>query len=227
MKLLNRCLLTVCTIGLLSACASTPELRPRLTAGFLSDYSQLQPFETVSDAEVWRWVSADLKQGKYSSLKIEPLVFFPKPTTGDQVSIDALEELRTSLEATARKSAMKHKLPLVEKAQQDTLILKTALTSVELSYKKLSIKELIPIRLVFSGAELAMGKRDKELAVMLEYELLDGGTGKAVMRGVRKDAGLPVVNSKARMNIENAKPVLQDLVLDLDREFQKLEKQIF
>lgn len=217
--------LTIASIFLV-ACASAPPLTAKQQSGFLSDYSSLKPFKTQSDAKVWRWISPEITQGQFSKLQIEPLVFYPEPVTTDLLSMNALNELGKDLTDTARESARTHQIPVVEAPDGKTLTLRAALTTVELKDKKFRLRELIPIHLIWSVGELAMGKRDKDVTVILEYEFIDTQTGETLVRGVRQDEGIPVVNNKTPFTIENAKPVLKDLVKDLDTEFKRLKQAL-
>lgn len=229
MKTIILKILFLSVLTLISSCSFTPKQKsaPTVTTGFLSDYSSLKVHPTASKSQVWRWVSPELTHTGYKTFHIEPLVFYPTPTAKDQVSIEALNDLRKTLYLTAKQSAIDHQLPLIESPQQHTLILRSALTSVATSYKRFSVTELIPVRLIFSGLEFALGKRNKNVVIMLEYKMLDATTGKVVLRGVRRDLELPLVNSKANLTIDHAKPVLRNLVKDMNSEFQNLNQLVF
>jgi hypothetical protein len=213
----------LCITVLLCSCARTHQLESKQTTGFLKDYSQLQPHKTESGAQAWRWISPQLSKNSYQHFEIDLLEFYPRPTTSDQVSYNALNDLRTSLDLSVRQSALLHELPLVEKTMPKTLTLRAALTSVALSDKKFQLRELFPIKLVWSGAELIMGKRDKDVTVLLEYEFLDAISGKSVIKGVRQDEGLRVANNKTQLSTKNIEPVLQGLIKDMDLEFKQLK----
>ncbi|MGF1642531.1 MAG: DUF3313 domain-containing protein [Thiotrichales bacterium] len=213
-----------CIVALLTACAGTPPLKTTQTSGFLSNYDAMTAVDTASAAHAWRWISPEISQQRYQNLQIKPIEFFPAPTTTDQVSIDALTQLTQSLNGTVQQSATANGVPLANAAGPRTLVLRSALTSVQLTNKSLKLHELLPVALVLSGAELALGKRDKDVTVLLEYEFIDASTGKTVISGVREDRGLRVANNTAQMTMKNAEPVLKDLVKDIDPEFKRLNQ---
>lgn len=211
---------------LMGGCTGTPELKTTRQSGFLSDYSMLEAHKTDSGAQAWRWISPAMARRSFSQLQVDPLIFYPAPVTTDLVSMEALNDLARQLTATVRQSASAQQIPIADQPDSRTLTLRAALTTVELKDKKFQLRELVPIHLIWSAAELAMGKRDKNVTVILEYEFVDASSGETLARGVRQDAGIPVVNNQTPLTIANAKPVLQDLVKDLNGEFGRLKQVV-
>ena len=66
------------------------------------------------------------------------------------------------------------------------LVLRPAITSLSIKLEDFKVREMIPVRLVISSAELAMGWRNKDVTFLLESELLDGNTGQTMAMAVRK-----------------------------------------
>jgi len=104
--------------------------------------------------------------------------------------------------------------------------LRSAMTSAEVKLKEFSPAELIPIRLLFSGAELALGERKREFVLLFEYELLDAHSGKALIRGLQYAPGIPLSSEKDRVDREKTEWVLRQMVKYLERNFSNLAKQL-
>lgn len=224
MRKILRASASICAVLVLSACTSMAPLESRQTAGFLTDYSGLKARDTDSDAQAWQWVSPNLETKQYRHLQIQVPVFYPQPTTSDQVSVNALNDLRGALNEAARQTAFATGIPLVDSPGPQTLVLRSALTSVALHNKAFKLRELLPIKLVWSAAEMALGDRDRDVTVLLEYELLDAQSREVLVRGVRQDDGVPVVNNRRPLSMKNAQPVLENLVKDMGPELERLKR---
>lgn len=227
MKGVLRIIPAITILLLMSACATSPQPKTSTKTGFLSDYSKLQTMDLESEAHVWRWVNPKLADKAYKDLVIAPIKFYPAPLSSDQVSQQSLEELRTRLTSVLMKTAQDQQLPMNNQANSGSLVLRPAITSVAASNKALSVRELIPIRLVFSGAELALGKRDKDLTVLLEYELIDHDNKQVMAQGVRADEGMPLANDKTQVTMKHFEPVITDLITDLEKSLSQLNQSVF
>lgn len=194
--------------------------------GFLADYSTLKANNNNSDTLAWQWHDKNIPLTGYRALHIEPLVFYPEPQSSSQVSKDILLKLQQSTDAFLRETASKQGVPLVAEKGPQVLILRSAITSAKVKLKGFSLIELIPVHLAFSGAELALGKRDRDFELVFEYELIDSVTNKAVFRGVQYAPNIMLENNKEQINNENTQLLLEKIISYLERNFKTLAKQL-
>ncbi|MBU0900758.1 MAG: DUF3313 domain-containing protein, partial [Gammaproteobacteria bacterium] len=181
---------------LLAGCASnTPT--PSQYSGFLSDYSQLQPTQSPSGATVMRWVAPDFQLANYSSVLVEKPLFYPAPTPSAQVSQQTLNEIASYLQQAIRLE-LAPRMRIVEQADRDTLVLRSAITAVNLSPEGLKVYEVIPIALVAAAASTAAGTRDLNTEIYVELEAIDGSNSKPMARVVRKGHGLQLENNSTQ-----------------------------
>jgi hypothetical protein len=197
---------------LLAGCASKTT-QPSQYSGFLSDYSQLQPAQSASGVPVMRWVSPDFNLQRYRSVLVEKPVFYPAPTPSAQVSQQTLDEIANYLQQ-AMQLQLAGRLRIVEQADQDTLVLRSAISAVSLSPEGLKVYEVIPIALVAAAASTAAGTRDLDTDIYVELEALDGRTSQPMTRVVRKGHGLPLENDSTQLSLKDIKPALDEWAKD-------------
>ncbi|MGB4072675.1 DUF3313 domain-containing protein [Pseudomonas sp.] len=191
---------------LLAGCASKTT-QPEQYSGFLSDYSQLQPAQSASGAPVLRWVSPDFKAQNYRSVLVEKPVFYPAPTPSEQVSQKTLDEIASYLQQ-AMQLELAGQYRVVQQADQDTLVLRSAISAVNLSAEGLKVYEVIPIALVAAATSTAIGTRDLNTNIYVELEAIDGRTSKPMTRVVRKGHGLQLENDSTQLSLKDIKPAL-------------------
>ncbi|MBV1915765.1 MAG: DUF3313 domain-containing protein [Pseudomonadales bacterium] len=224
-SILARTSIFLCIFSLISSC-STANYKAEKKNGFLSDYSGLTPIKNDSDALSWQWREKNLSLDNYSQLYIDPLVFYPKPLSSNQISKDMLSELRNSTNELLRTTAAKKGINLTTGKGPKVLVLHSAITSAKIKLKDLSLTELIPIRLIFFGTQLALGDREKDLVLLFEYELLDSETGKVLIRGIQYSPKISLKYSKNRVTKEDIKLVLENVIRYLDRNFNNLAAEL-
>lgn len=188
-----RLAIALLVMSLLTACAGGAT-KPTQTTGFLTNYDQLTPVSVSSETQVWRWRSPEFKPANYHSLKLMPVVFAPQPTPNDQVSLKVLNEIRHKIDNALSQQAAASGMPISVSAGPGVLTLRPAITSVNLSQQDMKITEAIPIRLVLSGAELALGLRDKDVTFLFD----DSTTGQVMMSGVRHANTQPLENDSEK-----------------------------
>lgn len=216
---------TLMVTSVLAACGGAAT-KPTQTTGFLANYDQLNPASVASETQVWRWRSPDFKPANYHSLNVLPVVFAPQLTPNDQVSLNVLNKIRHTINNTLSQQAAASGIPISTSAGAGVLTLRSAITSVNLSLQDMKITEAIPIRLVLSGAELALGLRDKDVTFLFEYELIDSTTGQVMVSGVRHANTQPLKSDSEKLKPEHAKEMLENLSKDLNQNFSLLEKAL-
>lgn len=197
---------------LLAGCASNTQA-PSQYSGFLSDYSQLRPAQSASGVAVMRWVSPSFKVENYSSVLVEKPLFYPAATPSAQVSQQTLDEIANYLQQ-AIQLELSGRLRIVEQADRDTLVLRSAITAVNLSPEGLKVYEVIPIALVAAAASTAAGTRDLNTAIFIEIEAIDGNNSQPVARVVRKGHGLKLENDSTQLRLKDLKPALDEWAKD-------------
>ncbi|WP_339409035.1 DUF3313 domain-containing protein [Pseudomonas sp. EA_35y_Pfl2_R5] len=197
---------------LLAGCASKTT-QPSQYSGFLSDYSQLQPAQSASGAPVMRWVSPDFKPGNYRSVLVERPVFYPAPTPSAQVSQQTLDEIALYLQQAMRLE-LAGRMRVVEYADQETLVLRSAISAVSTSPEGLKVYEVIPIALIAAAASTAAGTRDQDTNIYVELEAIDGRNSQPMARVVRKGHGLPLENDSSQLRLKDIKPALDEWAKD-------------
>ncbi|MEM7292805.1 MAG: DUF3313 domain-containing protein [Pseudomonadota bacterium] len=171
---------------LLVGCATQPQVGESDQSGFLADYSVLQPLGGASSTEVLRWVNPNTDPSRYYAVLVDPVAMHPEPladSAGDNANVAVV---LAALDAAIDDALAQSRLPMSETSGEGVLHLRSALTTVRAIDKPFSANELIPIRLVFSGLELAADGRDQEVTVVIEYELSDSQSGEVVAMGIRK-----------------------------------------
>jgi hypothetical protein len=193
--------------GLLLAGCASKVTQPSQYSGLLSNYSQLAPATSASGAPVLRWVSPDYSASRYASVYLEKPVFYPAPTPSEQVSQAALNDISNYLYQAMRRE-LQSRMTVVDQPNADSLILRSAITAVNVSTEGLKPYEVIPVALVLAAATTAAGTRDKNTEIYVELEALDGRTSQPMLRAVRKGHGLALENSSTQLSLKELKPAL-------------------
>lgn len=200
------------TALLLGGCASSTT-QPAQYSGFLGDYSQLQPAQSASGAPVMRWVSPELDLQRYRSVVVEKPLFHPAPQPSAQVSQQTLDAIAAYLQQAMQRE-LAGRLRIVNQADQDSLVLRSAISAVNLSVEGLKVYEVIPIALVAAAASTAAGTRDLNSEIYIELEAIDGRTSQPMARVVRKGHGLQLENDSTQLRLADIKPVLDSWAKD-------------
>ncbi|MCR4508169.1 DUF3313 domain-containing protein [Pseudomonas sp. 32.2.56] len=191
---------------LLAGCASqTPT--PSQYSGFLSDYTQLQPAQSASGAPVMRWVSPDFKPENYRSVLVERPLFYPAPTPDAQVNQQTLDEIALYLQQAMRLE-LAGRMRVVEHPDTDTLVLRSAITAVNLSPEGLKVYEVVPVALLAAAASTAAGTRDLNTEIYVELEVIEARNSQPMARVVRKGHGLQLENDSTQLRLKDIKPAL-------------------
>ncbi|MBB2495737.1 DUF3313 domain-containing protein [Aquipseudomonas ullengensis] len=201
------------SLSLLLAACSSQTTKPEQYSGFLKDYSQLQPATSASGVPVLRWVAPGLDLNNYPSVMVEKPVFFPKPQPSDQVSQKALDDIAVYLQQAMQRE-LAGRMQVVDQPNQDTLVLRTAITAVDVSAEGLKFYEVIPIALVAAAASTAIGTRDRDTDIYVEMEALDARTSQPVAKIVRKGHGLDLENKSTQLTVNDLKPALDSWAKD-------------
>ena len=205
MKLMAPVIALSATLLLVGCARQTPT--PSQYSGFLSAYSQLQPAQSASGAPVMRWVSPDFKPENYRSVLVERPLFYPAPTPDAQVSQQTLDEIALYLQQAMRLE-LAGRLRIVEHPDTDTLVLRSAITAVNLSPEGLKVYEVVPVALLAAAASTAAGTRDLNTEIYVELEVIEARNSQPMARVVRKGHGLQLENDSTQLRLKDIKPAL-------------------
>lgn len=208
---------------LLSSCANNNVVEEKNYSGFLSDYSSLKSTELESGRTVSMWVHPDFKNRKYNKLILDPVSFYPKPHVQKNVDKVVLDELQKELNARLLKIAQKDGLPITKISGSKTLRLESAITAIRVSKQEFSVRELIPIRLIFSAVEAAAGGRDYDVTIYLEHRVVDNNTNEVLVRGIRKGNTDSLANIDKKLSLVHVEGLLDDWGIDFQRGFLKFK----
>jgi len=223
---LIRCICSILLVLILTTACTVSNYSNNNRNGFLSDYTNLEASSTSSGSLSWQWHDKTVSFKDYRALKIEQLTFYPLPQSNDQVSQELLEDIRKSTDTFLRETAQAQGVPLTTVHGKQVLVLRSAITSAKVKLKGLSLTELIPIRLAFSGIELALGKRDRDFELLFEYELIDSITKKVVFRGIKYSPDILLENDKDNVTPKDSKLLLEKIISYLDKNFKTLSLQL-
>ncbi|MCY1283141.1 hypothetical protein D9M68_294970 [compost metagenome] len=204
--------------GLLLAGCSSQTTQPEQYSGFLGDYSQLQPATSASGAPVLRWSAPGLDLSRYDSVLVERPQFYPKPQPTAQVSQQTLEQIAGYLQQAMQRE-LGERLQIVSQPGPNTLLLRSAISSVDVSPEGLKAYEVIPVALVLAAANTAAGTRDENTAIYVEMQVLDAASNKVVAQVVRKGTGLQLENDTTQLTLKDIQPALDVWAKDA-RDFQ-------
>ncbi|HSC83817.1 MAG TPA: DUF3313 domain-containing protein [Pseudomonas sp.] len=201
------------TAGLLLGGCASKTTQPEQYSGFLGDYSQLKPATSASGAPVLRWVAPGMDLRNYASVVVEKPVFYPTPKASDQVNQATLDQIATYLQQAMRRE-LQGRMTVLDQANADSLVLRSAITAVDVSAQGLKPYEVIPIALVVAAATTAAGTRDHDTEIYVEMEALDARTSQPVAKVVRKGTGLELENDSTKLSLDALKPVLNTWAID-------------
>lgn len=217
-------MIKVTTVLLFAALAvGCTDTKPQQGSALNTDTYPMTRIDVASRAQVWRWRADHFQPSDYRALKIEPLTITPAPKFDDQVSRDVVENIRQEIARSLKDEAQRAGVPLTRVSGEGVLTLRPEIVSVNVSLQEMKLKEAIPMRLLFSGAELALGLRDQDVTFLFEYTLIDSETGEVLLKGVRHANTAPLKSDTEQLTSEHAAEMLRVLAKDISSEFRSLQ----
>lgn len=213
MHVLRLGLIAGLAISVLAGCSSKVA-ESQQYSGFLSDYSKLNPTESPSGHPTLRWISPDYKASDYRGIYYTPVVYYPAARPTARVSQATLDNLRNYVDSRL-KAAVAKKMPLVSSAAPGTLIMKTAITTVNAENEDMKFYEVVPAAAVIAETMAATGHRTQNSVLYLEAELIDAKTGKTVVQAVRKAYGKTVPNATAPITMQDLQQGADEMINDV------------
>ena len=200
------------SVAILAGCMSSKPDAANYS-GWMKNYDDLTEFKTATGGTSMRWISPSLKKGQYTALMIDPVTYYPAAPANSQVTQKTLNEIPTYLVQQVRKD-LGGNIKIVQQPGPGVLRLRAAITGVDTPTEGLQFYEVIPVALIFAGAQAATGHRDHNTLVYLEAQLIDSQSGNVLAKVVRKGIGENIKNDKAQMTLADAKPVLDNWAKD-------------
>lgn len=184
-------------------------------SGWLVDYTEMKEHKTASGGTSLRWVSPELKKGKYTAIIIDPIGLYPRPPLLAKVSKGRMLEALTYIRTRAI-NQLGSTLKIVDKPGPGVLRLDAAITSVKTSAgsdQRHDAKN-IPVAMIFADMSPTAAQSEQNVVVFLEARLRDSQTNKTLVKVVRAGTGSPA--GKDKVTIEQMKPLLNSWVQDAD-----------
>lgn len=181
-------------------------------SGFLGDYSQLKPAESVSGEQTLRWISPDYQKGNFKNAHYTPVIYYPAAHPSQRISQQTLDEIRNYTDIQLKGAIATH-WPLVASKSSQTLMVRAAITAVNAENKGMQFYEVVPVAAVVASTMAATGHRTQNSMLFLELEATDA-SGKPMIRVVRKAFGKTVNNSTTAITFADLKPGIDKMIRD-------------
>ena len=147
------------------------------SSGFLpaAMEGKLEQVELSDGRKAMRWISPEVTKTNYDAVMVDRVIYYPAPNPGPQVSSSALENIATYLTEALRKQ-LATSVKVVDKAGPRVLRMQPAITAVVVEQEGLSVKDVVPVHLLFSAAKAATGKMAEDVKAMVEVRITDSMT---------------------------------------------------
>jgi hypothetical protein len=148
-------------------------------SGFIDNLpADMQPDPAGPGAR--RWVSADADLGDYDRILLEPLTIYVAPDSEEKgLSPEAFKSLSDAFRALMI-HALEPAYPVVDQPGKGVLVLRPALTNVHLEKSRRGLLGITPVGMMIQAGRSAHSKAFYLEKSHLEFEVLDGGSGKRV-----------------------------------------------
>ncbi len=179
------------------------------SSGFLpaSMESKLEKVELSDGRKAMRWISPEFTKANYDAIMIDRVIYYPAPNPGPQVSSSALEGIADYLTEALRRH-LGESVKVVDKAGPRVLRMQPAITAVVLDQEGLSVKDVVPVHLLFSAAKAATGNMAEEVTAMIEVRITDSMT-RDDRAAVKMDiAGEKLKGEKDQLTVDDFKKAL-------------------
>ncbi|MBJ3814255.1 DUF3313 domain-containing protein [Shimwellia pseudoproteus] len=201
------------TTSVLLAGCSTNRATKEQYSGFLKDYSGLQDTVSATGQPISRWIAPGFNIADYNKLIYNPIVYFPTPRPGPQVSQDTLNKVLAYTNNKLEQS-LKSRFTLTKTPGPHTLVIRSAITAVNTSNESMQFYEVLPIAMVLAAGQVATGYRTQDTNIYFEAEVADAVTGEVKMKVVRKGIGRQLDNAQQPVTLSTLKTVIDSLATD-------------
>lgn len=197
-------------------------------SGFLKGSSKMEPVKVNNMTISWKWENPAFKNKSYTKVYVEPVEIFPKPVGNEKINSGVYKGIHAYL-TDAVKREISQVAKVVDKVDESTVRLRSAITYAEAPVKAGKPQEYVPVALVIAGVKDENAARNNGIKLYLEAELIDGLTNKRVYAGIRHSSGTDVRGTGEPITLPYVQPILdmwandaKTFVIDTD----SVEKQL-
>ncbi len=197
------------------ACAPSMAAEEVPASGYLDATVEAQLSEVTlsSGMTVDRWISPQLTGDKYKGVMVDRVIFYPAPNPGPQISSATLEGIADYLTQALRTELGKD-VNVVDKAGPGVLRMQPAITAVTVTTEGLSVKDVLPIHLLFTAAKTVAGKQAQNVVAAVEVRISDSVSGEPMAAAKRKIHGKPLKDEKSQLTLDDYKEALDQGAAD-------------
>ena len=217
MKNIRKLLVGLGLITLLAACGSTPPENEVKHSGFLSDYSKMQSVDRDDESITFIYDSS-VDRSKYKKVMIEPIDYYPKAPSSEQMSDAVKAEIEKFVE-TNMETIVGKKYQVTNQKGPDTFILRSAITGLTIDDKELSAYQYIPIAFLVTAA--SGGLSDMSVKIKIEAEAIDSQSGEVITSFTKLDAGETLAGEDTLLEFKHVEPLLTKWFKSLDERVNK------
>lgn len=197
---------------IVGACASGGNVRSSGDSGFLRDYSQLQEVRDVQGETIRAWVSPKFTPDRYNALLLDPLVFYPEPRPGEQVSAESLQQI-LAYSNDVFKQSLGERFKIVDRAGPGVVRVRVAFTGVAAQGEGLRPYQLVPAAFVATMAARSVRGAPQRAFIVAEGELTDSVTGELLALKIRVGTGARLASLAGQkvITLDAIKPLLDEM----------------
>ena len=141
--------------------------------------------------------------------------------TQDKVSEQTLLELGKKFNDLTKELAFNNAISTTQTPGPGVLRLRSAFTAINIDAKGFKPQDIVPIRLLIKGVELADGLEDYHVTVFHELELLDTQTKEVLVKAIRKGNTLKLRNRQENLSSNHFDLLLEQWGLDIIEGFEQ------
>lgn len=181
--------LAVLSASLIFTGCATKTAKGKNFSGFLGDYSNLEPGKSpIDNKPILYWKSDVMLKGKYDSIIIDPVIFYPQLKADKDIDYPTLTKILKHINADLREE-IGEEIKIVSQPGPKTARLRVAITSVQKGFSDYSWYSYTPITFAVTTAGEAAGMRDSSVTILVESELMDSESSAVLITSIRKDFG--------------------------------------
>ena len=208
---------------LLAGCSATDKKVEEMQTnqnGFLTSYDKLVKVKTNDDSSAMRFVKPGLREQGYTGFIIDPVIVYPEAESEETATIS--KDVTKEIIAYADKvftDAVAAEGKLATEPGAKVARIKVAISSLEITGKKLKPRQYIPLGFVLTVARGRLNDMDVQL--MMEIEMVDSQTGDVLAQVIKSGTGERIENNKTELTLDMVSPMLDKWTKTLTKTMQE------